>query len=165
MGEMAKAIQLINLDNTIDCQFLSVIIVCVFIRKANGDEFILRNHSVQFDEGQVVDPNTVVVLCCRSLRGVEISLWVIPIVTDINFSPITKSMSTFICMKNLTKCTRVKSCRRGKSALNVLNSPSLKESPCPNHPSYILGSFTQLDIYVWATCTRIFNFLGPFLGA
>ena len=54
---------------------------------------------------------------------------------------------------------------RGKSALNVLTSPSLKESPCPNHPSYRLGSFTQLDIYVWGTCTRIFTFVGPFLRA
>ena len=58
-----------------------------------------------------------------------------------------------------------KAAGREKSALNVLTSPSLKESPCPNHSSYRLGSFTQLDIYVWGTCTRIFTFLGPFLRA
>ena len=55
-----------------------------------------------------------------------------------------------------------KAAGREKTALNVLTSPSLKESPCPNHSSYRLGSFTQLDIYVWGTCTRILSFLGPF---
>ena len=38
-----------------------------------------------------------------------------------------------------------KAAGREKSALNVLTSPSL------NHPSYRFESFTQLDIYVWAT--------------
>ena len=33
-----------------------------------------------------------------------------------------------------------------KCALNVPTSPSLQESPCPNHPSYRLGCFTQLEI-------------------
>ena len=52
-----------------------------------------------------------------------------------------------------------------KSDLNVLTSPSIKETPCPNHPSYRLQAFTQLDIYVWGTCTRIFTSLGSFLRA
>ena len=59
----------------------------------------------------------------------------------------------------------VKSCRTEKSAWNVGNYPSLKVSPCPNHSSYRLGSFTQLDIYIAPTCTRIFTFLGQFLRA
>ena len=53
-----------------------------------------------------------------------------------------------------------KAAGREKSAWNVPNSPSLKESPCPNYPSYRLGSFTQLEIYGWPTHTRIFPFLG-----
>ena len=52
-----------------------------------------------------------------------------------------------------------KAAGREKSALNVPTSPSLKESPCPNHPSYRLGSFTQLEIYICSTRTRIFTFL------
>ena len=31
--------------------------------------------------------------------------------------------------------------------------------PCPNHPSYRLGSFTQLEFYGWSTRKRIFTFL------
>ena len=36
---------------------------------------------------------------------------------------------------------------------------TLKESPCPNHPAFRLGSLTQLEIYVCTTRIRIFTFL------
>ena len=36
-----------------------------------------------------------------------------------------------------------KAAGREKSAWNVPTSPSLKDSPCPNHPSYRLGSFAS----------------------
>ena len=52
-----------------------------------------------------------------------------------------------------------KSAGREKSALSVTNEASLGESPFPNHPSYRLGSFAQLEFYCWGTRTRIFTFL------
>ena len=53
-----------------------------------------------------------------------------------------------------------KSAGREKSALNGNNQASLGDSPCPNHPSYRLGSYTHLEIYSMPTCTRISRFLG-----
>ena len=44
------------------------------------------------------------------------------------------------------------------------NLVTLQVSPCPNYPSDRLDSFTSLDIYLVPTCTKIFNFLGPFKG-
>ena len=38
-----------------------------------------------------------------------------------------------------------KAAGREKSALNVLTSPSLKESPCPNHSSYVSQCTSNLD--------------------
>ena len=53
-----------------------------------------------------------------------------------------------------------KSAGREKSALNGNNQASLRDLPCPNHPSYRLGSFTQLEIYCMPTCTMISRLLG-----
>ena len=59
-----------------------------------------------------------------------------------------------------TETYGTKSAGREKSALNGNNQASLGDLPCPNHPSYRLGSFTQLEIYCMRTCTKISHLLG-----
>ena len=66
----------------------------------------------------------------------------------------------FIRLRLVLPAYGSKAARREKSAWNVPTSPSLKQSPFPNHPSYRPGSFTQLEIYSWSTHTIIFPFLG-----